>query len=261
MERHAPRPSKEHREVAREAGVGQVSLVSIIAGVVTAYGTFAVVAAVVGALLAAADVDTEFRTDDWTSSGAGASLASAVALFVAYLFGGYVAGRMARRAGLLHGAAVVVLSLIIGAVVGAVVSLGDSSAIEDNLRSIGVPTTTDQIEDVAVAGALLSLLGLVVGGLLGGVLGERWHTKLARRFADPEIGPAAEARAEADRLDRERDGRFDDAVLRHDAGTERVRATAVDSDAPAAGRDDAARGDVGQDGPPVINPEPPSPRR
>lgn len=217
------RPTRVHRETAREAGFGTVSPLSIVAGVICAYGAFAIVAAVVGSILTAVDADTEFRTDDWTSSGAGAALASAVVLFLAYLFGGYVAGRMARRAGILHGVAVFVVSLVLGAVVGGVVgALADGDEIEQNLRSIGIPTTTDQFNDVALAGVIVSLVAVLVGALLGGMLGERWHTKLARRVADPEIGPAADARRRADEEEAERHERLErDGALRRDLDNDR----------------------------------------
>jgi hypothetical protein len=182
----------------------------------SAYGAFAIVAAIAGSLLAAADVDTEFRSNDWTSSGAVAGLVSGLVLLVAYLFGGYVAGRMARRSGLLHGIGVIILSLVLGAIVGAVAGASqDSDSIQEDLRGVGVPTSWDQMRGVAIASVAVSLAGLVVGALLGGILGERWHTKLARRVADPDRGPAAEARAaaerhreRAERLEHERDERL-----------------------------------------------------
>jgi len=212
------RTSRVHRETVHEAGYRTISPVSIVAGVLCAYGAFAVVAAVVGSILTAVDVDTEFRTDDWTSSGAVAALASAVTLFLAYLFGGYVAGRMARRAGMLHGVLVFVASLVLGAIVGGVVgAVSEGVDIEQNLRSIGIPTTTDQLENVAIAGVIASLVAVLLGSLLGGVLGERWHAKLARRVADPEIGPAADARrrAEAEEAER-RDHIHGDPTMRRD---------------------------------------------
>lgn len=211
-----------HKETARDAGFGSVSLLSVLAGVVCAYGTFAVVAAIAGAVTNAADIATEFRTDDWTSSGAAASAITAVVLFVAYLFGGYVAGRMARRAGLLHGALVFAISLVVGGVAGGVVSgLADSNEIEDNLRSIGVPTTMDQVTEVAVAGVILSLVAVLVGSLLGGALGERWHTKLARRVADPEIGTTADERARLEAEEADRRARLDnDDAIRRDVDAE-----------------------------------------
>ena len=113
-----PRPGQTRRGIAHDAGLGGLSLLSVFAGVVTAYGTFAIVAAIVGASLNGSGVDTDFRTNDWTGSGAVAALASAGALLVAYLFGGYVAGRMARRNAILHGIAVFLLSLIAGAIAG-----------------------------------------------------------------------------------------------------------------------------------------------
>jgi hypothetical protein len=212
------RTTHVHKETAREAGLGSMSPISILAGVVTAYGAFAIVAAIVGSVLTAVDADTEFRTDDWTGSGAVAGLASAVVLLLAYLFGGYVAGRMARRAGLLHGFLVFVVSLVVGAIVGGVVSaVADGDEIERNLRSIGIPTTADQVNDVAVVAVVVSLVAVLVGSLLGGTLGERWHTKLARRVIDPDVGPAAQARARADREEEERLDRIErDESLRRD---------------------------------------------
>lgn len=199
-------PRRDHVAVAREAGLGRVSLLSVLAGTLTSYGTFAVVAAIVGAVLAAAEVDTDFSTNDWASTGAAGMAATAVALLVAYLFGGYVAGRMARRSGVLHGVAVVVLGLLAAAVAGALVTgLADADDVERNLRSIGVPTTADDWGDVGLAGAIAALVAMVVGGTIGGGMGERWHTKLARRAADPTYGPAADARRRADAADAARD--------------------------------------------------------
>ena len=212
------RASRVHRETVREAGYSTISPLSVIAGVVCAYGAFAIVAAIVGSILTSMDVDTEFRTDDWTSTGAAAALASAIVLFLAYLFGGYVAGRMARRSGMLHGVLVFITSLVIGAIVGGVVgAVAEGDEVEQNLRSIGIPTTTDQLEDVAIAGVIASLAAVLLGSLLGGILGERWHTKLARRAADPTIGPAADMRRRADEEDEARDERIRrDHLVQHD---------------------------------------------
>lgn len=216
----SPRPGKEHLTTAREAGLSRFSPVSIIAGVLCAYGAFAIVAAIAGSLLAAFDVDTEFRTNDWASSGFVAGLVSGLVLLIAYLFGGYVAGRMARRSGMLHGLAVSIVSLVLGGIVGAVAGAAqDDGAIQDSLRGVGVPTSWDQVKGVAIASVIISLAAIIVGGILGGIRGERWHTTLARRVADPEVGPAADARAAAER-DRERAERLDrdhDDRVRHDS--------------------------------------------
>jgi hypothetical protein len=216
--------ARAHRAVADEAGLRSISLISVLAGIVTAYGTFAIVASIVGAVLSSLDVQTDFRTNDWTGSGAVAALATAVSLFVAYLFGGYVAGRMARRKALLHGVAVFVASLVIAVVVGGVVGwLTDDQQIRESLQSIGVPTTTDQISGVAVVGAIVSIAAILVGSILGAMLGERWHTKLSQRVVDPDIGAtrvrreraAAEDGAAQEQVDR-------DEVIRRDREADRV---------------------------------------
>jgi hypothetical protein len=221
-----------HRETAREAGLGTISPLSVGAGVLSAYGAFAIIAAIAGSILTAIDVDTEFRTDDFTSSGAVAALASAVVLFLAYLFGGYVAGRMARRAGMLHGVLVFVTSLVLGAIVGGVVgALADGDDVEANLRSIGIPTTSDQLSDVAIVGVIVSLAAILLGSLVGGVLGERWHTKLARRVADPEIGATADERRRVEEESAERRDRIeDDDAIHRDLDRDRVVAAPRDDD-------------------------------
>lgn len=215
MARTAHSEHRLHKDIARDAGFGSVSIPSVLAGVVCAYGTFAVVAAVAGAVTDALGITTDFRTDDWTSNAAGAAVLTAVVLFVAYLFGGYVAGRMARRSALLHGLAVFVTSLVLGALAGGLVTgLADNADVEQNLRSIGIPTTTDQVTEVAVAGAIVSLAAILLGSLAGSWLGERWHTKLARRAVDPSYGPQADAwdRAAAAEYDAHRRAERDRAL-------------------------------------------------
>jgi hypothetical protein len=207
------RPGRDRMAVVREAGLSRISLVSVLAGTLTAYGAFAIVAAIAGGILSAADIDTDFSTNDWSSGEALGGLVTALVLLVAYLFGGYVAGRMARRSGLLHGVAVFVLSIVAGAVAGAVVgALSDSADVERNLRSIGVPTSGDEWSGVSVVAAIAAIAAIFIGATLGGKLGERWHSKLARRAADPSVGPAADARRQA----READERRDQDIQRHE---------------------------------------------
>lgn len=198
--------ARDRRAIVEEAGYPRVSFLSVLAGTLTAYGAFAIVAAIAGAILDATDADTDFSTNDWTSSGAIGGLATGIVLLVAYLFGGYVAGRMARRAGLLHGIGVALLSVVGGGLLGALIGwIADDQTIEDNLGSIGVPTNWDDWGAVAVATAIVALAAIVVGSILGALYGERWHARLLRRAADPSIGPLAAARRDMEDRERERD--------------------------------------------------------
>jgi hypothetical protein len=206
IEERSHQTSRDRRVVVQEAGLPRLSFVSILAGALTAYGAFAIVAAIVAALLNAADVDTDFSTNDWASTGAVGGLATGLALLLAYLFGGYVAGRMARRSGLLHGIGVAVLSIVGGGLAGAAVSaLADNDQIEENHSSIGVPTTWDEWTAVAVTTTIVAVAAVILGSIAGSVYGERWHTRLLDRAADPETGRSAAARRRAEDLEAERD--------------------------------------------------------
>ena len=154
------------------------------------------------------------------------AIAGAIVLFLAYLFGGYVAGRMARRAGLLNGLAVFVLAIVLIAAVGAIVAgQADVDSIRTNLRSLGIPTSGSEWSDIGTLAGIASLAAMLIGALVGGVLGERWHSKLTRRAVsgkyrpgrgdrqpgDDERPPATPARdpderdqADADRPERDR---------------------------------------------------------
>jgi hypothetical protein len=181
---------RDRATLTRQAGIGKLSLISVLAGVLVAYGAFAVLAALAGAAAAALGLNTDLSANNWAELGVGSAIVAAVVLLLAYLFGGYVAGRMARRAGLLHGIAVFILALIIVALVAAIAATQtDTSAIRDNLRSLGIPTTGAEWGDVGTLAGIGSLAAMLVGALLGGMLGERWHTKLTRRAASPNYGP------------------------------------------------------------------------
>jgi hypothetical protein len=181
---------RDRAALTRQAGIGKLSLISVLAGVLVAYGAFAVLAALAGAAAAALGLNTDLSANNWAELGVGSAIVAAVVLLLAYLFGGYVAGRMARRAGLLHGIAVFILALVIVALVAAIAATQtDTSAIRDNLRSLGIPTTGAEWGDVGTLAGIGSLAAMLVGALLGGLLGERWHTKLTRRAASPNYGP------------------------------------------------------------------------
>lgn len=185
--------------LAHHAGMGRLSLVSVLAGTLVAYGAFAVLLAVTAAVAESIGLDTDLTTNEWRDLGAAGGAVVAAVLLVCYLFGGYVAGRMARRAGATNGVAVFVLGLLVAVgVTGLVNVFTDGDDILRNLRNVGVPTSGEEWRDIGTVAGIGSLLAMLVGAAVGGVLGERWHAKLLARAADPSLGPEAEARAEAD---------------------------------------------------------------
>jgi hypothetical protein len=181
---------RDRAALTREAGIGKLSFISVLAGVLVAYGAFAVLAALAAAAAAVIGLNTDLSANNWAELGIGSAIAAAVVLLLAYLSGGYVAGRMARRAGLLHGVGVFVLALVLVALIAVIAATQtDTSVIRGNLRSLGIPTTGAEWGEVGTLAGIGSLAAMLVGAVLGGLLGERWHTKLTRRAASPKYGP------------------------------------------------------------------------
>ena len=190
--------------LAQHAGMGRISLASVLAGTLVAYGAFAVLLAITAAVAESVGFDTDLSTNEWRDLGAAGGAVVAVVLLACYLFGGYVAGRMARRAGASNGLMVFVLGVLVAlGVAGLVNVFTDGDEILRNLRNVGVPTSGDEWRDLGTVAGIGSLLAMLVGSVLGGTLGERWHTKLLARAADPNVGPEAEARAAAEHHRRE----------------------------------------------------------
>jgi hypothetical protein len=191
---------RDRAALTRQAGIGKLSFISVLAGVLVAYGAFAVLVALAGAAAAALGLTSDLSANNWAELGVGSAIVAAVVLLLAYLFGGYVAGRMARRAGLLHGLGVFILALVIVALIAAIAATQtDTSAIRANLRSLGIPTTGAEWGEVGTLAGIGSLAAMLVGAVLGGMLGERWHTKLTRRAASLKYGPDREQPATDDR--------------------------------------------------------------
>ena len=178
---------------ATDAGLGRVSGISVLAGTLVACGAFLVMVAIADGIVAAIGIDRSSVSGHFHRVAVGGGIAVAVALFVSYVFGGYVAGRMARRAGVTNGLMVFVLSLVIAAVIGgAIAVLGGASNVADAIGRTGLPTTAQRWRTIGTFAGIGALAAILLGSLTGGSLGDRWHTKLARRAMDPAIGPTAD---------------------------------------------------------------------
>jgi len=225
---------KDRRALAADAGFGSLSIGSILAGVLVAFGAFATLIGIAAALVDAFNVDTDLTGADYEQLGVTGGLIVAGVLLLAYLFGGYVAGRMARRAGVLNGLAVAVLGLAIAAGVAALVRASDAGTINSSLRSFGVPTTADEYGQAFTVAGIASLVAILLGSLLGGSLGERWHGKLLARAVNPDIGTEADARkrAQADMAlaEQERTLAYDRARTTNPARARRADRDALSAD-------------------------------
>jgi len=224
-----------------DAGIGGISFLSVIAGVLVAYGAFAIGLAIAAGVTAAVGVDTDLSSN-WERLGTVGGLIVAGILFLSYLFGGYVAGRMARRRGVVHGLAVAVLGVALVAVVAFLVrQAADAQSLAANLRDLGLPTTADEYGNALTLAGVASFVALLLGSLCGGILGERWHGRLLSRAVDPDIGPEADARrTSAEEMSRSEEARtrsFQRARNADPARTNRADREAVSAGGPVSERE------------------------
>jgi hypothetical protein len=178
--------TRERRHLVKDAGFPTTSFVSVVAGFLVALGAIALIGAIVAAVGSELGISTDgVSTEEWRQAGIGGAVAAAVVFFLSFFFGGYTAGRMGRRAGALHGGLVFVLALVAFAVVVALAAIfGDADSARDALQDEGIPTDANTWSDIGIGAGIATLLAMLVGSVLGGALGERWHGKLLSAYAD-----------------------------------------------------------------------------
>ncbi|MEI4270412.1 hypothetical protein TEK04_01630 [Klenkia sp. LSe6-5] len=175
---------------AEKERAGGVKIGSAFFGWLTATGMSVLLIALVAAAGAAVGLATDTSlaeaadraaTDPSTVGWAG-GIALLVILFLAYYSGGYVAGRMARFHGVRQGIAVWGIAVVVAVVVAVLAAVaGDQYDVLGQLNAFprlplneGDLTTTSVVVAVVVAGVAL------VGAMLGGLAGMRFHRKVDR---------------------------------------------------------------------------------
>jgi hypothetical protein len=113
--------------------------------------------------------------------GLGGGIALVVVLFLAYLAGGYVAGRMSRFDGVRQGLAVWLIGLlVVAALAVAGLVFGNEYNVLERLDLPRIPID----EGTGTTGGLIALGAVLVatllGAILGGRLGTRYHRKVDR---------------------------------------------------------------------------------
>lgn len=156
-------------------------------GWLTATGTIVLLVAIAAAI--AALVGTAMGGVEEAASQAGQNLQTAgiwgavillVIWFIAYYCGGYVAGRMARFSGAKQGVAVWLWAIVI-ALVLAVIGL---IAGQNLMSNVGAMPTFQIDPGQATTASVISLIVIavvsLVGAILGGLAGMRYHRKIDR---------------------------------------------------------------------------------
>lgn len=183
--------------LAHDAGLPRISFMSVLAGAFVAYGAFALLASIFGGIASASGGDFEVPRGSWQTAGIVSAAVLGLTLLCSYLFGGYVAGRMARRSGTTHGLLVFFLGFLMAAVAGMfATAIAGTDAVRDSVRdtlgAVGAPASGDDLRTMGSIGGIVALGSMLLGSIVGGRLGDRWHGKLLTRALDPTVGPSAD---------------------------------------------------------------------
>jgi membrane protease YdiL (CAAX protease family) len=181
-----PEPRPGHREllVGQKERFGGMKLGTAFFGWLAATGlTVILVAALaaVGVGVGAVGQDLSAGTEQTQTVGLVGAIVLLVILFLAYLAGGYVAGRMARFSGARQGLAVWLWGVVMAALIAGVAAIVGSRY--DILGSLNLPRVQigEQTDTLAtVIGIAVAAAVALVGAILGGLAGMRFHRRVDR---------------------------------------------------------------------------------
>jgi len=109
-----------------------------------------------------------------------------VVLLVAYYCGGYVAGRMARFNGAKQGLAVWLWGVVMALVVAAVAAIaGAQYDVFAQLNLPRLPVNEGQVTTVGLITIGAAILAALIGAVLGGLAGMRFHRNVDKAGLDP----------------------------------------------------------------------------
>ena len=195
--RREPEPRSDRvsvREGRRDVGVrearqrfGGIDIPATLVGMLTALALLVLLGGLIGAAIGAIGYQTglENTADDLSIASL---IGGLVTLFVAFLIGGWAAARIARYDGARNGLMTAVWAIVLAAVLSALAALlGDKY---DVMRNVDLPQwfSTDALTIAGIISALVAIATMVVGGLLGGIWGERYHRRADATVASTRPG-------------------------------------------------------------------------
>ncbi|MGR7026448.1 hypothetical protein [Geodermatophilus sp. URMC 62] len=183
---HVTRGAARDAVAAQRARFGGIKWGAAFFGWLSANGLAVILIALlaatgVGLSLAEVDGVEDVPADPASTLGIAGGIALLVILFLAYLAGGYVAGRMSRFDGVRQGLAVWLIGLLV-LVVLAIVSavLGTRYDVLQQLNLPRIPIDEGTATTAGIVTLAAVLVVTLLGAVLGGTLGTRFHRKVDR---------------------------------------------------------------------------------
>lgn len=116
----------------------------------------------------------------------------AIVLFLAYYCGGYVAGRMARFDGAKQGLAVWLWGIIVAIIVAILATVAGSqfNILSDLNGAPQIPVDGSLMTASGIIGLAIAFIVPLIGAILGGKAGMRFHRKVDQAGIDHQTGVA-----------------------------------------------------------------------
>jgi hypothetical protein len=184
----AERPSVHPIAATRER-FGGIDLPASLVGMLTALAMVILLGGLVAAAVGSIGYQTGLNGDNVNDISTASLIGGIAVLFVSYLIGGWAAGRIARYDGARNGLMTAVWSIVLAAVLsGLAALLGDKY---DVLSNVDLPQwfNRDAVTTTAILSGAAAIVAMLLGGLLGGLWGTRYH-----RLADETLLDAHEVR-------------------------------------------------------------------
>ena len=180
-----PRARLDEMRDRQRAEFGGFNLGAAFFGWLVAVGLGALLTALLSAVGAgvglAAPASPEEAAQNPETIGAAGGIALLVVLFVAYYAGGYVAGRMSRFNGAKQGFGVWAIALVVTLVLAGVGAVaGSEFNVLQQLNLPRIPVDEGTVGTGGIIALLAILVVTVIGAVLGGKVGVRYHKKVDR---------------------------------------------------------------------------------
>jgi hypothetical protein len=190
---HRDRPGDGIRE-ARER-YGGLDIPAVLSGMLVGLAMLVILAGLASAAIGELAFQTGIEGNQ-TELSVGALITAGAVLFLSFLTGGWAAGRMARYNGALNGFMVALTFVILLGVLAALGAIaGDAYNLFDNLQvaKARLPDwfSADTVTTAAIVSAIAFAVVTFLGAILGGLWGARFHRRvdevIASRTADEPL--------------------------------------------------------------------------
>lgn len=166
---------------------GGVDIPASLVGMLTALSTVIILAGLVGAAFGVVGYQTGLE-ENAEDLSIGSLIGGIAVLFVAYLIGGWAAGRIARYDGARNGFATGVWTLVFAGILAALGAWAGSEY--DVFENVELPQwfDSDAFTTTAIISGVAAIAAMFIGGVIGGMWGERYHRRADTTIADARAG-------------------------------------------------------------------------